>query len=42
MTLGGWVTMIVSLSFVWGLVVWCFRKVLRTPQEERAPIGLGP
>jgi NADH:ubiquinone oxidoreductase subunit H len=42
MTVGGWVTMISSLVFVWGLAIWCFRKVLATPQEEKAPIGFGP
>jgi len=42
MTLGGWITMIGSLAFVWGLTIWCFRKVLETPQEENAPPGFGP
>ncbi|HWP04038.1 MAG TPA: hypothetical protein VNL96_11320 [Gemmatimonadaceae bacterium] len=42
MTVGGWITMIASLAFVWGLTVWCFRKVLETPQEEKAPPGFGP
>jgi hypothetical protein len=42
MTTGGWITMIISLAFVWGLVIWCFRKVLQTPEEEQAPVGLGP
>lgn len=32
MTPAGWIFMIVSLTFVWGLVIWCFRRVLT--QEE--------
>lgn len=42
MTLGGWITMVVSLIFVWGLTFWCFKRVLVTPQEEKAPTGFGP
>ncbi len=42
MTAGGWVTMILSLTFVWGGVIWCFRKVLQSPQDEKAPPGYGP
>jgi len=42
MTLGGWLTMILSLTAVWGGAFWCFRKVLKSPQEEKAPIGFGP
>ena len=41
MTIGGWITMLVSLSFVWGLTFWSFRRVLSSPQEEKAPTGLG-
>jgi hypothetical protein len=29
MTIGGWIFMSVSLVFVWGLAVWCYRRVLR-------------
>jgi hypothetical protein len=29
MTTGGWIFMTVSLVFVWGLAVWCYRRVLR-------------
>jgi hypothetical protein len=39
---GGWITMIISLTFVWGLTFWCFRRVLTSPQEEKAPAGFGP
>ena len=42
MTAAGWVTMIIALTVVWGGVIWCFRKVLATPQEEKAPPGFGP
>jgi hypothetical protein len=34
----GWIFLILSLSFVWGLVGWCFYKVLTVPQEiEEGP-----
>jgi len=39
---GGWITMTVSLVFVWGLTIWCFKRVLSTPEEEKAPPGFGP
>ena len=42
MTTAGWITMLVSLSVVWGGTFWCFRKVLATPQHEEAPPGFGP
>jgi hypothetical protein len=28
MTILGWIFLIVSLSFVWGLTIWCYYKVL--------------
>ena len=28
----GWVFMISSLAFVWGLMIWCFKKVLSAPE----------
>ena len=28
MTTIGWVFMLVSLTSVWGLAIWCYRKVL--------------
>lgn len=31
MTLLGWIFMTCSLLFVWGLVLWCFKKVLSSP-----------
>jgi hypothetical protein len=42
MKAGGWITMVLSLSFVWFLVIWCFRRVLASPQEEKVPPGFGP
>ncbi len=42
MTLGGWISMVVSLAFVWGLTFWCFKRVLVSPKEEKTPTGYGP
>ena len=42
MNLGGWITMILSLAIVYGATFLCFRKVLQTPQDEKAPPGFGP
>jgi hypothetical protein len=28
MTTAGWIFMIVSLASVWGLAIWCFRRIL--------------
>lgn len=42
MTLGGWITMIFSLVLVWGGTFWCFARVLKSPEEEKAPPGFGP
>lgn len=37
MTLVGVVFMLVSLSFVWGLAFWCYRKVLSgAPEGKRS------
>ena len=33
MTIGGWVMMVGSLSFVWGLTGWCYWKMLTTPEK---------
>lgn len=32
MTIMGWLFMAGSLAFVWGLTLWCFRKVLTAPE----------
>jgi len=34
LTVGGWVLLIGSLSFVWGLAVWCYYKVLSGPSDS--------
>lgn len=31
MTVGGWITMLLSVGFVTGLLAWCIFKVLTTP-----------
>jgi len=33
LTVGGWVTMILSVGFVTGLLGWCIYKVVTTPGE---------
>lgn len=33
-TLGGWVLMVVSVAFVTGLMIWCFKRVLSLPSED--------
>lgn len=42
MNAAGWITMIVANAVVWGGTLWCFRKVLKTPEEEKVPVGFGP
>ena len=32
MTVLGWVFMFSSLAFVWGLMIWCFKRVLEVPE----------
>lgn len=34
--------MIVSLLLVWLGTAWCYKRILATPQEEKAPSGFGP
>lgn len=34
MTIGGWVLLVCSLSFVWGLAGWCYWRILSTPEDE--------
>ena len=34
MTISGWILLVGSLSFVWGLVAWCYWKVLTTPEAK--------
>lgn len=37
MTVGGWIFLISSLSFVWGLCIWCFYKVLTASKDIEVP-----
>lgn len=42
LNMGGWITMVFSLVLVWVGTFWCFKRVLRSPSEEKVPPGLGP
>ena len=33
MTIGGWILMVGSLGFVWGLAGWCYWKILSGPDK---------
>ena len=37
MTTLGWIFMLASLSFVWGLVIWCYSRILRLPPDKEIP-----
>ena len=44
MTPAGWIIMLVANAFVWGLVIWCFYRVLTAPPEDHVvepPASLG-
>jgi hypothetical protein len=42
MTTGGWIFLLLSTAFVWGLVGWCFYKVMTVPGHiEKPPDSLG-
>jgi len=44
MTTLGVIFMVGSLTFVWGLVFWCFKKVLTAPADDhivKPPDSLG-
>lgn len=41
MTIGGWIFLLSSLAFVWGLTIWCFKKVLGGAKIEPPPDSLG-
>lgn len=41
MTIGGWITMITSLTIVWVGTFWCFKRVLTGQKDEKAPPGFG-
>lgn len=38
MTFAGWVLLIVSLTFVWSLLIWCYRRILTSSK----PVDEGP
>ena len=44
MTIGGWITMVVSIGLVTGLFIWCVYKVLSIPGETEHMHGfdVGP
>jgi hypothetical protein len=33
MSIGGWILLVGSLSFVWGLAGWCYYKILTGPDK---------
>jgi len=35
MSTGGWITMLLSVGFVTGLLAWCMWKVLATPEATK-------
>lgn len=37
MTTAGWIFLIISTAFVWGLSAWCFYKVFTVPDEITKP-----
>lgn len=37
MTIGGWIFMLFSLAFVWGLAGWCYYRVLTAPAPTAGP-----
>ena len=34
MTIAGWIFMLVSLVLVWGVTIWCYKKLLSAPKER--------
>jgi hypothetical protein len=34
MTIPGWILLVASLSFVFGLAGWCYWKILTSPEPE--------
>jgi len=32
LTAAGWIFMILSVGFVWGLAIYCYRQVLKSPE----------
>jgi choline-glycine betaine transporter len=41
-TTAGWIFMLTSVGFVWGLMIWCFSKVLTSAKTiQKPPDSLG-
>jgi hypothetical protein len=38
MTALGWIFLVASLAFVWGLSLWCYYKVLSFREEPPKPV----
>jgi len=36
MSVGGWILLVGSLTFVWGLAGWCYWRILRGPKVPGA------
>jgi hypothetical protein len=34
----GWIFMLASMAFVWGLALWCFKRVLSAPKTPPDPV----
>ena len=41
MTISGWIFLGLSLALVWGLVAYCYHKVLTGSEIEQPPDSLG-
>ncbi|MFN2239102.1 MAG: hypothetical protein ABR524_06895 [Thermoanaerobaculia bacterium] len=41
MTTAGWIFLVVSLTSVWSLAIWCYSRVLRGGDIEPPPDSLG-
>lgn len=42
MTIGGWITMLLSVGFVVGLFFWCVFKVMTAPSEGSSLAHIEP
>jgi hypothetical protein len=38
MNAGGWIFLIASLGFVWGLTIWCYYRLLSFPEPPPEPV----
>jgi len=37
MTIGGWIFLLVSLAFVWGLAIFCYIRVMKGGKAIEVP-----